>query len=379
MGYDADVIVVGAGPSGGSAAYFLRQRGYRVLLLEKERLPRYKACAGGVPIRGLELFPFSFSPVVEQSIYHGTFAWGDKQVTQQVPQQCLVMVMRDRFDAFLLQQAAVPVEDRTRVTQVVPHDGWVEVRTDKARLLKSRFLLGADGPNSVVARYSGLKKASHMGVALEAEVQPPAEIMRHFRGRFLIGLGAAREGYCWVFPKSSHLSVGIGNMRKGKDQLKKRLFSSMERYGIPLDKAPVLAHPLPTYGGGKRLHRGNIAVLGDAAGLVDPLTGEGIRHAHLSGKLAAEAIDQGGLRHYSRRAWEEIGRDLLWARRLSSMFYARQHSSFSWLIRNERVFRDMMHIVSNRLSYKGALFKLPLYAVMAGKRKPLDRESLPAC
>jgi flavin-dependent dehydrogenase len=216
-----------------------------------------------------------------------------------------------------------------------------------------------------------------MGVALEAEVEPDQAALQAFQGRFLIGLDAAKDGYCWIFPKSSHLSVGIGNMRKGASGLKQQLMASMERYGVSLGQARILGHPLPTYTGRKRLHQGPIGLLGDAAGLVDPLTGEGIRHALLSGKLAAEAIAQGGLDGYSRRVWKEIGRDLLWAGRLARLFYMKQAASFSWLIRNAWVFEDMMHIVSNRLSYMGAVFKLPLYAMMVGKRRPLDAELLP--
>ncbi len=372
MGCDADVIVVGGGPGGASAAYFLRMAGCRVLLLERNRLPRSKTCAGGVPRSALQLFPFSFSGVIEQTMERGTFVCGERSVTQYVPGESLFMVQRRDFDFFLLRQSGAKILEGEKVRSVEQESDRVRVVTQSGKRLCSRYLIGADGPKSNVASSAGLRRNTGTGVALQLEVDPGPELLKAYSGRFLVGLGALDKGYCWVFPKAGHLSVGIGNMGRGNGQLLVRLKRFMAWLGINLEGYPSRAHPLPLFSPRAERQKGRILLVGDAAGLVDPLTGEGIRHAMVSGQLAAEAVTKGPLASYSRRVHRAIGKDLWWASLFARMFYARQQQCFEWLVRNPYVFEDMMRIVNFRLGYRASLFKTPLYLLNWAKRAPLD-------
>ena len=378
MGLDADVIIVGGGPGGASTAYFLEKWGCRTLVLERKRIPRYKTCAGGIPGSALELFPFSFSGVIEQTMERGTFRCGDRGVTQPLPEGALHMVQRSDFDAFLLQSSGAEILEGEKAVRVDQGSDRVRVATQSGKHLSARYLVGADGPQSVVARQAGMRKSEGTGLGLEVEVDPGPELLEAFRGRFLVGFGTVANGYYWIFPKSGHLSVGIGSMGHDRRQLLPLLKRAMSGQGIDVNGHPCRAHPLPVYRSDAQRQSGRILLVGDAAGLVDPLTGEGIRHALVSGKLAAEAVAGEKPAAYSRWIDKRIGKDLWWASIFARMFYKRQQGCFEWLVRNRYVFRDMMRIVNFDLGYRASLFKTPLYILNLGKRKPLDEEAMGA-
>jgi geranylgeranyl reductase family protein len=361
MGFDADVIVVGAGPGGASAAYFLCQAGFSVRILEKMALPRFKVCAGGVPATCLSLFPFCFDPVLEQEVTRATFAYRGQSVTHALSAQTLYMVMRDKFDAFLVEHSGGEVEDRSEVRAVSQDTGGVTVTLRTGRTLRARYVIGADGANSRTGRSAGLLDGRRHGVGLESEVAVEPEVLTAFQGRILVGLGALTNGYYWVFPKSDHLSVGIGTMTRGVSSLPDILTETMSRHGISLDKSRRYGYPLPVHVHNKPIHSRRVFLVGDAAGLVDPLTGEGIRHALESGKIAAEVIRDGQGNTYTQRIARSLGRDLIWAKRFSRIFYARQRACFRWLVQNRLVFKDLMSILAARMTYKRAMVRIPYY------------------
>jgi len=270
-----DVAIVGAGPAGSAAAYRLATAGASVLLLDKATFPRDKPCGGGVTGRAARLLPFSIEPVVEDVVdrlecglrYRHRF-------TRRARAPLAYMTQRRRLDHFLLQKAA---------------EAGAEVRereTADARELDARIVIGADGCNGASAKQLGLAEDVVHGVALEANF--PYE-KRYARG-MVLEIAVIRGGYGWIFPKGDHINVGVGGNGEEGPMLRAELRRMCEAYGIDPDAAQdTRGYRLPMRLSETRLARGRTAVIGDAAGLVDPLSGDGMYEGFLSAKLVAEA------------------------------------------------------------------------------------------
>src|SRR5947209_17601299 len=166
-----DVIIVGAGPGGATAGYFLAEAGRRVLILEKDVPPRYKACGGGLSAHMLEqIFPFSFEPVIEARVQTITWVLGRRTVELPVPAQAVRTVMRAQFDAFLLEHMRAEVRPGQTVRKTEALADWVRVHTAGGAILEASYVIGADGANSGVARDLGLRRGKEMAGALEVEL-----------------------------------------------------------------------------------------------------------------------------------------------------------------------------------------------------------------
>jgi len=372
MSYDA--IVVGAGPGGASAAYWLSEAGCRAVVLEKETLPRYKACGGGIPRAVLDRFPFDFSTVIERWVRRVRLRFRDgREVVAPVPPKAVAMVMRDEFDLHILNHADVDVWDGTQVVDIDQDESGVTVTTEGGKTFEAPYLVGADGANSRVSRLLGLRRDGKMGVALEAEVPVGDGLVEEYEDTALFIFGIPADGYLWIFPKAEHLSVGIGTFQARASGIRATLKSEMEDLGVPLDGVRLRGHPLPIHLSREPVRRGRVLLVGDAAGLVDPLLGEGIRHAVDSGRLAAEAISNGRVADYSQAVHREVGRDLLWGRRWSRLFYNYPRGSFDMGVRNPRVVADFVRYFAGEMTYRRmALRAIPNMVVGLGERLPVQ-------
>jgi geranylgeranyl reductase family protein len=320
-----DVIIAGAGPAGGTAAYFLGQAGKRVLVLEKEHIPRHKTCGGGLSIDFLKTqFPFSFEPTLQSRVKAMSYAFDGLMVTIPIHPGKVGMVMRDQFDADLLAHARVEVRQGMAVRRVVESRDRVTVEAQDGECFTGQYLIGADGANSAVAHALGIRPGRAMAAAIEAETPVTPEIMQRYRDRPVFIFGKIKQGYLWIFPKADHLSVGIAAMHPKHGELQATLKKVMAAYGIPLDDTSLHGHPIPLYLGNGRIATARTLLAGDAAGLVDPLSGEGIRYAIKSGHLAAEAILSGQPERYPRMIFRNIGLNHLFALGVARFFYTFQ-------------------------------------------------------
>jgi len=305
MNRNYDVIVVGAGPGGSTAARYCAQAGLKTLLIEKERLPRYKPCGGSLSPKTVNLLGFDLSPVLENTIDGVKFSYCFKDsFFIQSAGPIAFLVMRDQFDHFLVKKAlekgAEIIEGQT-VTGVKEKGDWIEVECSKEKKLRCKYLIGADGAGSIVAKSLSLlpQKDNGKGIGFESEisfestVNFPKEDFHHIH----LDFGRTPSGFAWVFPKREGLSVGIGGMfiDVGKTNLHQCFINFLNglSYINKGEAGKVMGHPLPSfYDEGQRVSQGRVLLVGDAGYLIDPLTGEGIYYAIRSGMLAGEAILQ---------------------------------------------------------------------------------------
>jgi geranylgeranyl reductase family protein len=330
-----EVAVVGSGPSGACAAHYLASAGIDVVLLEREMLPRYKVCGGGLVHRVLQFLPTDVGTAVERQcavaevnlLPHGYHFVARRR------EPVVSMTMRARFD-WILADAARLAGARIVYPCEVLGIGWC---TDEARLdttagsLYARFVIAADGAAGRLARFGGFHDKRIMAPALEWEVTVPPEILGRFSRTARFDIGAVSNGYGWVFPKREHLSVGVCVLqgpRFGPRTLKQTLQHYLAAVGV----APVLSvqkhgYVIPLTPREGPLGRQRMLLVGDSAGLADPLTGEGISNAVISGRLASEALVAGALHpdsvmaHYQDRIDGMILRELRAARPLARLLY----------------------------------------------------------
>jgi len=353
-----DAIIIGSGPAGGTAAFFLSQAGKHVLVLEKESLPRYKTCGGGIPLHLLDQFPFSFEHVIETRVGSVSYVLNKRTVTISLPDRPIGMVMRDQFDACLLEQTRADIRQSSAVRNVEEQGDRVMVETRDGETFHGRYLVAADGASSVAARCLGLRREKTLAGAIEVEATVPPEVFCKFADEPLFIFGEIHQGYLWVFPKASHLSVGIMAVHPKPGELQSVLKRVMERYQISLHEAPMHGHPIPLYTGRQAIATARCLLAGDAAGLVDPLNGEGIRFAIKSGRLAAEAILAGHPEAYPGLVWQAIGRGHTLARGLAWLFYHFPRACFELGVRNPFTTQAFVGLLSDRISYPEAVLRL---------------------
>lgn len=360
-----DVVIVGMGPAGANAAAALSRGGLAVLGLDKDSHPRYKVCGGGLSARIEPLLDPGFRSVIEQTITGVQFVHrGRDPLVIHSSEPIAYMVMRDRFDHYLVQQAVQAGADiRTgdgveRITQDA--DG-VDVTTGRGRF-RAQVIIGADGANSLVARQLFPHRSHYRAPALESEVQIGAG--HHFPGAttILVDVGAARQGYGWIFPKRDCLSVGVGEFRRKATSLRATFdrFVKEEPGLSGWDVPRPVGHPIPAYSelegrhraeGGFQFVSGRAALIGDAGHLVDPLFGEGIYYAVLSGHMVARAILAGNqLRAESLVAYEaalerEILPDFRATGRIARVVYAFPRLAFKLLSRYQEVVQAYFRVL----------------------------------
>ncbi|MGW0532410.1 geranylgeranyl reductase family protein [Streptomyces sp. NPDC003032] len=296
--YVWDVVVVGAGPAGASAAYAAAVAGRSVLLLEKAELPRYKTCGGGIIGPTRDALPPGFELPLRDRVHAVTFTLDGKFTRTRRSRQTLFgLINRPEFDQQLVEHAQkAGAELRTGVTvaRVEQHGPEVPDRRTVAVVLQggesvlARAVVGADGSASRIGAHVGVK-LDQVDLGLEAEIPVPATVAEDWAGRVLIDWGPMPGSYGWVFPKGDTLTVGVISARGEGAATKRYLEDFIARLGLAgFEPGISSGHLTRCRSDDSPLSRGRVLVCGDAAGLLEPWTREGISFALRSGRLAGE-------------------------------------------------------------------------------------------
>ncbi|MFL5963803.1 MAG: geranylgeranyl reductase family protein [Gaiellaceae bacterium] len=275
-----DVLVVGGGPAGSTTGYRLAEAGASVLLVDKATFPRDKPCGGGLTVRAVRQCPVDPSPVVEAEVdlVELRFRYGDA-VEHRTATPVIRMTQRRRLDAFLLDAArARGVEVREGTT--------IDVANAPADVV-----IGADGANGKTARAFGLGEGIVHGVAYEGNVPYGVVSRERYGHRAVIELGAIPGGYGWVFAKGDHVNVGVGAWQSEGPRIREHLARVCVAHDLdPEQLESIRGHRLPMRRPGVRIAGERTLLVGDAAGLIDPVSGDGMYECFVSSKLAAAAV-----------------------------------------------------------------------------------------
>ncbi len=308
-----DVLIVGGGPAGASLSQFLKDRGISSIVIERFGKNRNKICAGGIPLAINALLPQRLQNF-EKVEYDSLEIFYKSRLTARSSKKVLFSygVKRSDFDSYL--RIGIDVRYHENFLNFEKTNNKILARTDKGDY-SAKFLVGADGVGSKVSLLSGLAPKKRFIVAEEAEV--PAEV--RYKNTLKIFLGYNSIGYGWIFPKNGFLSVGSGSL--------KSRFRKGTVFSFYPGQYKAKIYPISLWGGEEVLHKGRVALVGEAANLVDPFSAGGIYPAVLSSFLLSEVIAKSlkngrtSLEEYEKLLNDKLYPNFRYALFLSRMFY----------------------------------------------------------
>ena len=360
-----DVIVIGAGPAGSTTARECASNGLSVLLLDKAEFPRDKPCGGGLAVRTAELLPFDISPVVERTI--NGLLLNQKRTndcTLRSQHDLVYMTQRSQLDALMVQRAVdtgVQLQERSTIRSIDRSESNVVVRTAD-HSYEGRALVAADGTNGVTTRMAELDTRMWHGIALEGNITPGNGIPDKWKSVMALNLGEYPGGYGWLFPKGDHINIGVSGWKYLGPTLRPSLKELVHYYGFDYDDMwGVRGYHLPIRQPTSLLSDGNVLAVGDAAGLLDPLTGEGIHAGIWSGQAAARHLreyiagDASDLSGYAAEVHEEWIPELRVSRRFHDLFHLTPGLYAMILRRSPTLWNFLCRVLLGQQTYAGAM------------------------
>jgi flavin-dependent dehydrogenase len=334
-------------------------------------------------VRALSLLPFDITPVVERTVTGIHFTVRQKKgFTRRSSDDLVFLTQRSKLDAYLVERAVesgVELREGFQVRQVERHPTHVVVRNG-ASLVEGTTLVAADGTNGVTAKLAGISVQVGQHIALEGNITPPNGVPDQWQDTIGLDVGGMEGGYGWIFPKGDHLNIGLGGWKYVGSTLREKLDRMVQYYGYePKDLWGLRGYHLPMRQRGSALTDGNVLLVGDAAGLVDPVTDEGIHSAFWSGRAAAhhiaeylaeETID---LAAYGREVERDLAPDLVVSRQFHDLFHL-SPTFYLWFERRTSIiWRLTCRILRGEQTYAGVMGKHPFIATAIGFASDLMR------
>ena len=370
-----DVAVIGAGPAGSTAAKFCAMRGLKTILLDRQIFPRPKTCGGGITSAAINTIGF---PLPEHTVLGQVHVLrsiiNNKTVHIPHPRPFMVITERSVFDNFLAEkavEAGVEFQQNENVKGLTKEDRYFTIKTQH-NSFKAKVLVGADGVHSAAAKLAGLNsRYRSCALCLTAEIPVKSN---HSLDEIQINYDLLPKGYGWVFPKGDRLGLGVGCFTSSYGRLRKALAQLAVTAGSETPEI-VKGHYIPYSGQSPECVGDGILLAGDAAGFVDPFTGEGIRYAIISGMMAGETLwncyrngippNKKNLAGYLDKCRQGFLRDLKYSYMLARTFFAFPSVMHRFLSENPEMYSHLLNILEGRYSYqkliKDVAVELPKY------------------
>jgi len=335
-----DAVVIGGGPSGSAAAYTLAKKGKKVLIIDKDKFPRQKLCGGMMTEKDIKLLKkifgqISFKNIIDSTfstyeIYHKNFGLLNSYTSTK---DKIYLVNRKIFDNYLLQKALKLGCD------------FKQKNITNIKQIKAALIIGADGANSIVRRAFKEKiNNKNYALALEIEVDKKDVLVVKYPR---IYFGYINHGYAWVFPRHDKMVIGIGATTSRNKENIRSLFIKFLKDVLIVDhkKYQIYGHPIPAQNYVKNPVQANLRLVGDAAGFIEPLTGEGIYFALNSGYLAAQ----------TNYKYHPIQKLLRQAEFMKNIFYHPlvHHFAMLRLKKNPAHCKNFFRLISGKIDYRG--------------------------
>ena len=361
-----DVLVIGGGPAGAMTAYHLATAGVRVMVIEAKDFPRQKPCGGGLQCRAISAIPFDLTPVLRGTIRGVSLSYGLGVPHQRSYSEPLAhTILRPEFDQFLLRQAesaGAVVRYGVRCRGVDRNGASISVHTDAGKFA-ARCLVGADGANSVIRPLLSARDRYFWQAALFCEV--PQELLQADAAAMdaiLVDWGTLPSGYAWAFPKRGFINFGAGGPVDVARHLKPYVIRFIQSTGLvrpdDCERLKFVGHQLPTLTAQTPIASQSVVLVGDAAGLVEPFTGDGISFACHSAATASKCICAAlasglpDLRSYAAAIRSELLEELSWSRKLLSLSVAFPGFVHRLFKENDRVWQTFCKVLRGEESFR---------------------------
>ncbi len=357
-----DVLIVGGGASGASAAFHLANEGKQVCILEKDENIRIKSCAGGMASSVQKLFPFDLKPAVEQVIREVDFSWclKDHVIAELKSSSPFWIVKRESLDSLILSEAiklGAELLQTFTVSSIDRKNDYWQVSSKEGRKVQGKVVVIADGSCSKWPSIFNLgPKSTHHASTTSVRLNDRGSL-KDGSSRFEFGL--IRNGFAWAFPLKNGINVGvgtfIGQQKNNSDLILEQLLPNLgfdPREGIRQQRK------LRVWNGHHKLHGECILAVGDAASLCDPFLAEGLRPALMSGQQAAININDllegkaENLSGYSLAIRNRWGNSMAWGRRIAQVFYRFPKVGYQLGIKRPTAPQRIAQILSGEMGYE---------------------------
>lgn len=341
-----DVVIIGAGPAGSYLAYKLQKLGIKTLILEKNVFPRYKTCGGGLSKKAYDILfrdNKNVENIIEKKIKKGLYIRNQKITSRESEEDLIYMTYRSKLDNFLVNMAVdnktVFLKENITIKKINQRENIVTYReNNKEKTASYNILIGAWGHNVNLNKLVDLYPFNRYAISSSWEGPPGPKFSKYFEEYAVCQIMSSYPGVVgYIFPKSKMITAGLfTSLYPVPFNLKKAWNEFAEYWKLDSNINPRYA-VIPIRDFKKPIAKNNILLIGDAAGLADSFTGEGLYQAFLSGMIASKNIkDFFEIDNYnlSNNYTQEINTQLLdmekWAKIYEFLFHHFPNFSF-WL------------------------------------------------